>query len=212
MKKTSKVSKVTKIPKVINICGLEHKIVYPYIFKNDSDLLGLYERAQACIKITDMYMNEERPEQGIKETLIHESFHGIDYMVCSNTLDHDILTDLSIGWYQVLKDNNLFSYKSMPKKVRVGGFDYTVEFPYVFEDEDSGWGETNNNSLNLRLSDSDTTGKFPDEFIRQQLIYLVTCAIVGVYCSSAFDALLPFGYGVYQVFKDNKFEKLVKNN
>lgn len=201
-----------KLPKTISIGGNIITVEFPYTFKHDEELLGLYEHIESNIKITDKWNSKIRSECNVHESLIHEAFHGIDYIYCGGDINHDLLTQLSLGWYQVLVDNIIFTHKSIPNKVKIGGFEFKILKEYEFYDDDGTYAFVNSICQEIGLS----THKTSSEYIKRQLTYVITRAIMYYYFScEEIDiddmTLQRFSNGIHQVFKDNKIEALVKS-
>lgn len=201
-----------KLPKTVNICGIKHTIEFPHIFTHDEDILGLYEYEDTRIKIAGVINGVERPVSAIYETLIHEMLHGVDDHICNSKIKHDLLTQVSLGWYQVLADNSIFTNSKIPNKLKVGGFIYDVEKDYNFEDENSSaYAFVNNIYLKIGLSTQVTS----EEHIRRQLTYMITSAIICIYYNKDVNLsegiIQNFATGIHQVFKDNKIEELIES-
>lgn len=88
-----------------------YKIIFPYIFKEQGDKLGLCD---CCMKIIYLsaiapYTGESRPASAILETLIHEALHAIDNNAGMNVLLGDegekVCAALAHGLTQWLLDN-----------------------------------------------------------------------------------------------------------
>jgi len=125
------------MPKTVKIGGLVYKVVYPYVFPDDGDALGIHCFSEGTLKITDIYRDKKRVNFSIHQTLLHEITHGIDFVYCGDSIESDADIDrLAAGWYDVLTENDLKLKKLgfFPKNVKVGGYKYTVEYPYKVVD------------------------------------------------------------------------------
>ena len=97
-----------KIPKKLKIGGHWIEIVYPYHFKERTDICGHYDCPVNKIRITDVDLSgNKRAESQIIVSLIHEVLHTVDVIS-----GHEIFTGnekaiegISEGILQVLVDN-----------------------------------------------------------------------------------------------------------
>jgi len=48
------------------------------------------------------------PTEVAEETFLHELFHAVNHVYCNRSLDESEIRQMSIGVYQVLKENNIF--------------------------------------------------------------------------------------------------------
>ena len=200
-----------KLPKKIDICGVEHEVLFPYEFL-DKDYLGLYERYQLRIKVSGKYYGVDRPWLRIIETFIHEILHGIDFIMCDGKFNHDVINSLSYGWMSVLSKNNLFG-AGIPKKVHINGFVYDVKYPFVFPDDDTILSQVVNHLLVIRIAGNDSVEKFHVEFVRQHLIQRITNAIIFNYLHKDEpdnEDLTTLSSGIYQTFRKIDWNKIVK--
>ena len=51
------------------------------------------------------------PRQTMEETFFHELFHAVNHVYCNRSLDEEEIRQMSIGLYQVLKDNGFLKEK-----------------------------------------------------------------------------------------------------
>lgn len=223
-----------KLPSKIKVGGFWYEVCFPYNFDNmqlsDSGCLGMHEPATLKIKVRGLDSGGlPFPSSVIMESFLHEIFHAVDRIYCYDRIDaldstvfaryeeggkETAISALSIGWYQVLKDNSVLTLKTIPKKVKIGGFVYNIKYPYDIGGEDPTHihGIEPNKNL-IKLRDSHTHGiKYNSQIIRQFLLYFLTWAILDNY-ADFFDKdeniFMPFSYGLYQVLVDNKIEELI---
>jgi hypothetical protein len=96
-----------KIPDQIKIGGRIVKIVYPYQFKERSDLKGQVHYSLGTIFIAkDDCDGDEYPLEAIFETLLHEILHYVCHIYNGEKqLNEEEVCALANGLYQVLVDN-----------------------------------------------------------------------------------------------------------
>ena len=120
-----------KFPKVVKVGGLQYKITFPYKFVDQPTYVGLHNGPSTSIKIADTYQECRRENQVLLETYIHELLHAIDFVYGGDCVDEDTIAVFARAWLQILQDNNLYLYTNrVPKKIKIGCFTYTVNFPY----------------------------------------------------------------------------------
>lgn len=99
-----------KIPARLKIGGHWVEVVYPYHFKERSDICGQRDGGLNEIRITNVDLGgNQRPESKVAETLLHELIHAADIISA-----HDIFKDnekaiegISEMLFQILRDNKL---------------------------------------------------------------------------------------------------------
>jgi len=64
----------------------------------------------------EIWIRDDLSEDGARETFFHEVLHAISLVYCNDELSESHIRQMSIGLYQVLKDNNLLK-KSKNKLV-----------------------------------------------------------------------------------------------
>ena len=112
-------------PKVINICGFDYDLIFPYDFKS-SDRLGLCDNGNRKIYLTDRHKGSNLSEQYIHESLLHEVFHAFEYLYYPDDINHYIIEKMSTMWYQFILDNKFISNDIVPKQVKIGPFIWNV--------------------------------------------------------------------------------------
>jgi len=94
----------------------------------------------------------------------------------------------------------------IPKKLKVGGFDYDIIFDDKFVEKETLCGQHQPNRLKIILQ----TGVYNQQKIDQTFWHEVAHAISCVYLGEnemTEDQIDNFSQGLYQVLKDNKFLK-----
>ncbi|MCK5019419.1 MAG: hypothetical protein KAS32_20340 [Candidatus Peribacteraceae bacterium] len=95
-----------KFPRVIKIGGREFEVKHPYTFIEEPNMKGQIDFGLQEIRVTEKYISGGLSHiDNQKEALFHEILHGIDEVFNANGLNHDTLSRISEGVYQVLKDN-----------------------------------------------------------------------------------------------------------
>lgn len=98
-----------KIPEKLKIGGHEVKIIPNYRFTQNSDLCGQTDYYQNEIRLSDIDQSgTPRAESPVSECFLHEIIHWVCHTYCGQVqLEEKVLTALSEGLFQVLRDNKL---------------------------------------------------------------------------------------------------------
>lgn len=97
-----------KIPKTVKILGLNWKVIESKAIAEHNNLFGATHNRREII-----YIDPDTSDQRKEETFIHEITHalfsnmGLSERFRKENLEEEIVTTISSGLYQVLKDNNL---------------------------------------------------------------------------------------------------------
>lgn len=99
-----------KIPKKLKVMGRNIKIIYPYRFKERTDLLGQWDAASNTIRLASVDSgNQKISKSAVFIALLEEVMHAIDqctgHRVFDNEDNHKGLPGICEGIYQVLLDN-----------------------------------------------------------------------------------------------------------
>jgi len=98
----------------------------------------------------------------------------------------------------------------IPKKLKVGGFVYTIEFPYFFRESNELVGQHAFDELKIKISDVDHLDKMSDQKIVATLMHEVVHAVDHVYWSGvgimSEDEIDMISRGLFQVIRNNKLE------
>ena len=211
---------IKKLPNKVKIGGFTYKIVTKDTSETEHTLGGLHSLSTLEITIFLYVRNRKRPLPLIHQTLLHEIFHAINeyYDVSLNEVQVD---QLASGWYDVLKNNNIEwnNVNKIPKKVKVGGYTYRVDYPHCFSD-DTGpfYSCTLNDLLTIFIGDGSDDEKYNPQIIKNALCRGITSAILFTYFGNGDKNKLDqsvqarLSNGTYQVLVDNPaIEKMVKN-
>ena len=206
-----------KLPSKIKIGGMDYKVLYPYEFEDDSSVsTGLHEAGTNLIKISEYEDGIKRHPHKILETFIHEIVHAVDFVYVKYELSEKFVTVFSKGLTGVLLNNNLKLSErgyQLVKKVKIGGYEYKVIYPYKFRDTGSFLtSDLNNATFIIRIAKED----FDSTYIKANLLY---CVSVGIFSTYFFNSVedeyedceinwKSFSQGLFQVIVDNKLEKL----
>ena len=72
------------IPKILKIGAHQYEVIFPYQFKERTDICGMSDNRLRRIMISKTDGNgEPRPDTDILGTLFHEILHAIDSVYCS---------------------------------------------------------------------------------------------------------------------------------
>jgi len=97
-----------KIPSKVKVGGFIYKVIPNYKFKEIFDNLAQGDPNSLEIRIKYFDSGGEKlNQQKIEEMFLHEIVHCINEVYNSNKIDEDTITRLTMGLYQVLKDNKL---------------------------------------------------------------------------------------------------------
>jgi hypothetical protein len=93
----------------------------------------------------------------------------------------------------------------IPKKIKIGGVNYRIIFPYTFECSTSNAGIFDNEIGEIRIVGSDRDKPAPVERVHETLLHEVLHGIDRVYCGGALphDTIYKLSMGWHQVFRDN---------
>ena len=103
-----------KIPSWLKIGGRKYAVIFPYVFKDSSQVLrGLCDQSGQKIMVSDSDAHNGKVHpQSIEQTFMHEVIHAIDNVYCCGKLaqcenGEDIVDQLAEGIIQVFRDNKL---------------------------------------------------------------------------------------------------------
>ena len=103
--------------KPIEIGGFDFKVIYPYIFKERSDLCAQMDKTDEEIRIARKDESDSPYcQHKLEESIIHEILHGIDYIYNNDSLTEKQIECLSMGLHQVLQKNNIYEIFENLKK------------------------------------------------------------------------------------------------
>jgi len=201
------------MPKTLKIGGFIYDVIYPHKFETENNLLGLHEYQEIKIKVADEYIGKKLPWSRRHEILTHEILHAIDHVFSEGKLEEGDLSKLSVGLYQVLRDNNLNLKRDswFPKYIKIGGFRYSIIPSHKFLDEvHVTYCYVSNLENKIMLS---REGKSP--FLKARLMESIFLALCSIYLTGdpANEYLMcssnMVGNGLYQVIVENNIEDLI---
>lgn len=100
-----------QIPEKLKIGAHQYKVLFPYQFKERTDICGMSDSRLRRIMVSEIDGNgESRPDTDILSTLFHEILHAIDSIYCGFQIgkecNRDDLTEaIAQGLAQVYIDN-----------------------------------------------------------------------------------------------------------
>lgn len=214
------------IPEMVKIGGMVYTILFPYEFDEAPNNIGLHNYPAGVIKVSD----GGRPWAKIHETLLHEIVHAIDYVWLGCLMGHTQIHKLAQGWYQVLCDNNIDwqDYEKIPKKVKVGGYTYKIEYPHRFVDTtEVTWTQVNHQKLVIRMSAGNQEEDWPPWFVKMNLAFVINSAVANIFMEEPIrdweqDEDAEYDYpppqvlqvvsnAIYQLLSENPIEECIKN-
>jgi hypothetical protein len=226
MTKKSKKSRELLLPETVKIGGYDYDVIFPYDFDEAPGFTGLHNYPSGIIKVAD----KGRPWAKIHETLLHEIFQGLDYIYFGGTLGPGQIQKLAMGWYQLLRDNDIDwqDFEKIPKSVKVGGYTYKIDYPYRFVDRtEVTWTQTNHQRLFIRMSNGTLDEEWPARFVKQNLAFVLNTAVNNVYMEFPIedhiaDDETEYDYpppqmlhvasmAIFQVLVDNPIEDCINN-
>ena len=211
--------KYYRVPKTVKIGGFKYEVIFPYIFKETSEYMGLHCTEDLKIFLTPYVSMEEIATRArVHEALLHEIIHGIDAVYFEDDMEHGDVYSLSNLFHQILHDNDLNlkdTSKPLPKKIKILGTVYDVLL-HKFDELETNSSVSEDASL-LRISNDITN-------LSYQRSLLVFCITASVFCKlRLFDPEIVkraeehrnkyriFARAMYQVVVDNDLEKVMRN-
>lgn len=214
-----------KLPKKVKIGYATYNIKFPYTFYNNGNFAGLHEGPWHSIKISNIYNDHEISSQRALTIFMHELIHAIDFVYsgqCLSEHEHTVESFAS-AFIQIFRDNNLYLRSdTIPKSVRVGGVVYNIVYPFDFWDSPDFVNVSCNHGIHeIYLGKESDNREFSHEYVKFSLIYTIIHAMIVVYDIENFasegngidyNLLNPFAGGVYQTFRDNKIDNVIRHN
>lgn len=99
------------IPKTLKLGAHQYEVIFPYQFKERTDICGMSDNRLRRIMISELDGNgEKRPDSEILAILFHEIIHAIDSVFCSFQIGKECRCDdltevIAQGLAQVCIDN-----------------------------------------------------------------------------------------------------------
>jgi len=97
-----------KIPDKVKVAGHYYKVVWDNGRLSETGFVGETDHNLDVIYLCKYYPKQARAKSEIEETFLHEILHAIDVNYNNHSLNEEVVQRLSIGLYQVLKDNFKF--------------------------------------------------------------------------------------------------------
>jgi hypothetical protein len=91
-----------KIPEKFVVGGFTYKVV----FIDKLDCLG-----QTFADGLEIQLKSDLQPEVLEETFLHEMLHAINHVYCCRSMKETDIRQMSLGLYQVQKDNNIFKEK-----------------------------------------------------------------------------------------------------
>ncbi len=98
-----------KIPKKVKIAGHDYRVEYPYMFK-DYEFSAEVDHDTHVIRIAGHSSNKSKKVHSeVELNLLHELLHSVNsrYLPRKNRLYEGQIEQMSVGLYQVLKENKV---------------------------------------------------------------------------------------------------------
>ena len=202
---------ILKLPETLKIGPINYKILHPYKWADDY-ARGMTHLTKGFIKISNKDGPFDQAMQRIMETFLHEIVHAIDAVFLGSVLEEDDVLIIGNSLLQVICDNNInFFANAIPKKVKVGAFDYTVLYPYEYQDNLNLDASHDDVGLTLRLGEQENK-----DVVKLYFLLLIIQAAFSTYCIKKEiidnrELCFTFTTGLLSVFRDNPdLEKLIK--
>ena len=190
--------------KKIKVGGINYEVVYPYPFVEDTSYIGLHQPINSKIFIADEVQGIKRKTQMIYRTLMHEIFHAIDRQYCGSVLDEESIDKLTNAWYNIIRNNDLFS-KKLAKRVNIYGIYYDIMDNHKFSDVDACF-ITNNEELTIKFTKCDKQYRQCATIVA---IHQLLCEDIELELPEGSET---FGNGIYQVMIDSRLDKQIRSN
>jgi len=201
-----------KLPKSIKVGGIYYDVYEKEIgFVDDNTLAGIHKGCSSEIKV-----DTTRATQKVLETFIHEIVHATDFTCLGYDLEEEHVELLTKNFIQVFVDNNLQlnnDNAKLPKKIRIGPYEYKVVFPYIFKDMPGVTAfSVIHENLAIFLSDREGEDIYKKDYIKFNLFTAIYIVIINLYRSEtgiSVDFKIASS-ALFQVFRDNKLEEFIK--
>lgn len=213
---------MVNLPGKVVVGGQIYNVIYPYIFGDDPEFGGMHFGWELVIKIADTIEGRKVRDENVKVTFIHELLHAIDFIYFNEVIDSDegIIEVLSSGLFHIFHDNKISvmpeSFK-IPKSIKAYGKNYRVKFPAKFPDSIpdriiSCCPITGDIKIAKYTPDGESIGV---TFLGSLALYMMVWIIRDtMHLSEQFNKIglneKVLSFALYQVFKDNKIEELIK--
>lgn len=220
-----------KFPKKLKVGAQQYTIIYPWVFKEEDSMVGLHENREGVIKVAETFRGDRIPDNKIKQTLLHEIMHAIDFYYLSHMLteDESIIDRFATGWLSIFMNNNInfTSNKfTFPKTLKMNDFTYKINYPYEYLDMAPAplfSVDTNMNNIKFSIEHK----RCSIDVMKMNMVHAITVVIncendiLGsskLYNNGNPD-LLPKDFvieilanGMFQVIVDNDLEKVIRQN
>lgn len=204
-----------KLPKKVDVAGFKYSVIFPYFFEDDPELLGLHSGTELEIKVSNKFGNISRNPQQVVETLLHETFHAIDFWCLGDILSENEITELSRSWFSVIKNNDIrFSDDThIPSKVNIRGMTYKVHLDYIYDDTKGSSASVNFYKQEVYIGDP--LKVYHSVFKKVNLITMINAIICdgNIVLDKEYDNIQTkvFSHAIYSTVKLNKFEEVIKS-
>lgn len=203
-----------RLPKSVKVGGVDYEVVRSNSNEDNLKYIGLHSGERSRLKISNYSRGIKLADQKILEIFLHECMHALDSVFLGMELKEHTVGKLSYAWFQVLSDNDLKIHDiKYPKKVRYGGFTYDIEINYLVDDtlNEEGPYITNSISNVIKLGIVDN---YSHDYLKVCFIESIMHCILNkvVFTEKEIKSVnvYSFSNGLYQLFKDNKIDLLIR--
>ena len=208
------------IPETLKVGAVNYRVIFPYLFDEDSAYVGLHEYETLTIKLGIMspsHQSQALPKQKIYQYFLHEIMHAVDAIFCDGFMTEAEIEYISMAWHSILSENDINikkNMKVMPRKIKIFSLYYDVRYSKFKDIEDQSICSTNCCSIEL----ADDVKRADTQLQKMLLVYMVNCIIDRIfemrftyekekYLTNIYRC---FSSGLYQVLYENELESMFK--
>lgn len=202
------------IPKKVRVGGLYYDVIYPYVFSEQRQCIGLHKGLWSEIYVASKDEGFEMSKDKIIEAYVHELVHAIDFVYTNCSLRENSVVVIARALIEFFKYND-FNIEDdiIPNRLKIFTNTFNVTSDYKFTE-----GKATCASLfpqrSLILVESQNLNPYT---VKHSVFECCFLHLLDVYMIEDKELIendifiCAFAAGAYQVFKDNKIERLIKD-
>jgi hypothetical protein len=208
------------IPETLKVGAVNYKVIFPYLFDEDSAYVGLHEYETLTIKLGIMspsHQSQYLPKQKIYQYFLHEIMHAIDSIFCDCILTESEVDKLSMAWHSILTESSVNIRKNsnvIPKHIKIFSLYYDVKYLNFKDIEDQSI--CSSNCCTIEMS-KDVENVEP-QLQKMLLVYMINCLIDRIFemrftyekNEDLNKVFRCFSSGLYQVLYENDLESMFR--
>ena len=188
-----------KINKSVKLGGFKFDILFPYNFRESTELVGQHSFEDLKIKVSNTDHFDIMSDQKIIAVLLHELLHAVEHVYWNDGCMTESEVDMvARGMFQII-NNNKFELNKIPKKINILGFKYDIIYPYIFVDEDNCITASFNEKCQIYIGNSSR--------IEVSFSYLLAQYVSAIFTINMSPPPVPdglrIGRGLYDLFVNN---------